>query len=35
MNLVKTRQLDASKIAELAQRIDREATPAKKESKHE
>jgi BlaI family penicillinase repressor len=35
MNLVKTRQLDARKFAELAQRIDREATLAKKESNNE
>ncbi len=35
MNLVKTRQLDAGKIAELAQRIDREAELAKRESTHE
>jgi predicted transcriptional regulator len=35
MNLVKTRQLDAKKIAELAQRIDRESITAKKETSHE
>jgi predicted transcriptional regulator len=35
MNLVKTRQLDAEKIAELAQRIDRDAALAKKESNNE
>src|SRR5271167_2582306 len=34
MNLVKTRQLDAKKIAELAQRIDREATLGKRETSH-
>ncbi len=35
MNLVKTRQLDASKIAELAQRLNRETTLAEKEGRHE
>jgi BlaI family penicillinase repressor len=35
MNLVKTRQLDPKKIAELVQRIDHEAALAKKESNNE
>jgi predicted transcriptional regulator len=35
MNLVKTRQLDAKKIAELAQRIDRESATAKKGTSHD
>jgi BlaI family transcriptional regulator, penicillinase repressor len=35
MNLVKTRQINAQKIAELARRIDREAVAANKESRNE
>jgi len=35
MSLVKTRQLDAKKIAELAQRLDREAGSSGKEIDHE
>jgi predicted transcriptional regulator len=35
MSLVKTKQIDVKKIADLASRVDREAAPSGKESHHE